>query len=114
MACHVPGNNYFTDYDIQGYAFPLMTTSFMRTAKVCTLYIVACMLVYLHLFEVCACLVMSRGNIHDMHFPSYHVLYKAYAAKVCVHARMLLLMACHVPREHISLTMTSRDMRFPL
>ena len=29
--------NYFTDYDIQGYAFPLMTTSFMRTAKVCTL-----------------------------------------------------------------------------
>ena len=22
-------------------------------------------------------------------------------------------MACHVPREHISLTMTSRDMRFP-
>ena len=29
--------NYITDYDIQGYAFPLMTMSFMRTAKVCTL-----------------------------------------------------------------------------
>ena len=31
-------------------------------------------------------LVMSRGNIHasrDMRFPSYHVLYKAYAAEVC-------------------------------
>ena len=50
--------------------------------------IVACTLLYLHLSEVCACLVMSRGNIHDMHFPSYHVLYEACAAKVCVHACM--------------------------
>ena len=50
-------------------------------------------------------------NIHDKHFSSYYVLYEAYAAKVCVYACMLLLMAC---QEHISLTMTSRDMRFPL
>ena len=32
---------------------------------------------------------------------------------VCMQACCVLLMACHVPREHLSLTMTSRDMCFP-
>ena len=36
MACHVPGE-HITDYDIQGYAFPIITMSFMRIAKVCVL-----------------------------------------------------------------------------
>ena len=32
---HVPKETYITDYDIQGYAFPLMTMSYMRTAIMC-------------------------------------------------------------------------------
>ena len=38
MACHAcPKGTYITDYDIQGYAFPLITIAFMRIAKVCML-----------------------------------------------------------------------------
>ena len=38
MACHAcPRGTYITDYDMQGYAFPLITMSFMRIAKVCML-----------------------------------------------------------------------------
>ena len=36
MACHACRGTYITDYDIQRYAFPLITMSFMRIAKVHT------------------------------------------------------------------------------
>ena len=56
----------------------------------------------------------------DMRFPSLITICPLWGIcmrlpEVCVHAYCVLeqLMACHVPREHISLTMTSRDMRFP-
>ena len=55
------------DYDIKGYAFPLITIAFMRIAKVCMLLIVMC--AHLSDSDVCvhACcvleLLISQGNI---------------------------------------------------
>ena len=68
------------DYDIKGYAFPLITIAFMRIAKVCMLLL--CVPTPFWFRSVCAC--------------------------------MLCIGTAHLPREHTSLTtMTSMDMRFP-
>ena len=124
-----PKGTYITDYDIQGYAFPLITTSFKRIAKVCMLYSYVCP----HLSEVCvhACCVLEL--LMACHVPreylsltricvSLHNHGFMRIAKVCMHAIPIYLsevcaccvFSCHVQREHITDYACFQGYAFPL
>ena len=131
FSCHVQ-RKHITDYAcLQGYAFPLITMSFMRHMRLkCARYncmVILCLkCVCMHImYWSCSWLVMCQADydIKGYAFPLITIAFMRIAkvCYVCLHlsdsevcACMLCIGADHLPREHTSLTtMTSMDMCFP-